>query len=353
MSNVSVHEPKDDPNAIVLRLSKESFGEFIRDLISEHKRIRRDIKGSFVLDREELLDLISLINQRVGLQNQVALSTIALSVLYRDGYLQEFHSLDAFNASRDARQSEACAAHCTLTYVIRFPGREKPEKQEVSFLIRNIRAFEQIVTDKESLSLLSVLGFFYEETGTARIELEYTEISWGYDVENLIFQYLIQKFSRAKQMFARLRFLAISFLAILSVFLTLLYTETAYRNYVQQNLAIAATIIDQDKALSSSDKILRKIDLAISSYGITLSAEQWYALSLRAFGIVVVLLTLALALTIRRQSFLLLNDYTRKLYGRYLRRFEYVRYALITSFFVGLAASLGASFLYEAIKHPG
>ena len=61
MSEITVESSKQDPNTLVLTISKTSFGEFIRELISEKKRIGRDIKGSFVFTREELLDLINLI----------------------------------------------------------------------------------------------------------------------------------------------------------------------------------------------------------------------------------------------------------------------------------------------------
>lgn len=179
MSQITVQESQQDSNALVLTISKSSFGEFIRDLISEKKKIRREIKASFVFTRDELLDLITLIDQRVKLQNIVVLSTFAIAVKYRDGYQFELESLEAFTSFRDARQSEVCAIQCEVTYVLRFPGREKPEKQEVSFVIQNLRSFEEAVTNTESLSVARALAFAYLETGAARIDLEYTEVIVG------------------------------------------------------------------------------------------------------------------------------------------------------------------------------
>jgi hypothetical protein len=351
MSDISVKESGHDPGALVLTISKESFGEFIRDLISEDKQIRRDIKGSFVLDREEFLDLVALVNQRVTLQNQVILSTIRLSTGYRDGYRQEFRSLEAFNSTRDARQSEVCAIQCTQSYIIKFPGREKPEKQEVSFQLRNYRAFEEYVFDRESLSLSSTMALGYAETGAAHIILEYTEVSWGYDLESLISQYLLRKFSKSNLIYQQFIILGMTIFGFCSLMVPFLYFLIASNGYLERNKLSGAASIDGNETISVADKILKKLDLAISSSGVSLSWAQIQSLVIGCFGIFLLSATLVLMLAIRKQSFLLMNEFTKQIYAKYLKRYEFIRYALITSFIVGLAGSLGASFLYDLIRH--
>ncbi len=348
MSDITVRESEEDKNALVLTISKESFGEFIRDLISEQRRIRRDIKASYTLGRPDLLDLIALINQRVNLQNQIVLSTFSIGVAYRDGYRQGFESLEAFNASRDARQSEVCGVLFLLTYVVKFPNREKPEKQEVSVFIRNIRAFEQSVTSRESFSWLPVFEFA-DETGAAQIVLEYTDISWGYDLENLVSQYLLAKMSRSKLAGRRLSCLFVVVFVTVLAFMSLVAGN--YEKYDLQNKIIFLDSIDRNANLQSIDKINKKVDLLIAQKTPPLNGNQAKSLLIRTLGIGLAGIAASLMILIRRQSYLLLNEFTEQLYRRHEKYRDYIRYAVVTSFIVGLLASLGASAIYDVIKN--
>jgi hypothetical protein len=352
MSDISVHESENDRNVLVLTISKENFGEFIRDLISEKKKITRDIKGTFAFKREDVLDLISLIDQRVRLQNQVVLSTFNISIRYHDGYEQELESLESFKSFRDARQFESCGAACALSYVINFPGRSKPEKQEASFVIQNTKAFEEFQrTDvSESFSLFSILNLGLKETGLVRVNIEYTDISWGNDLENLISQYLFQKITKSNRLYSNLRALWLVGAPPLFILGILMYADHIYRAAIDLNKLHQVNLIDGNNAITIVEKLLQKMSLMISSSAVSLTSQQFQSIALEIIGLLVAFVAVSFSFAIRKPSFLIMNEFTKQLHEKHSRKYDLVRYGIIVTFVVGLFASLGASFLYDVIK---
>lgn len=136
-----------------------------------------------------------------------------------------------------------------------------------------------------------------------------------------------------------------------SIIVPFAYGAHMHDKYIQENKILISDKIDAAANLSMMEKALQKIDLLLRSNDVVLSAQQTVSIAIGTAGIILTFATIIVVIAIRRQSFLLMNDFTTELYKRYLRKFEIIRYGLITSFIVGLGASLGAAVLYDSIKH--
>jgi hypothetical protein len=345
MALVTVEQSTSDPREIVLTIKKDEFGSFVQDLLSQNKTIERDINGSFTLDASAISDVVSAIEQRVKLQNQVMLSTASFSTSYVDGYEQKVESLHAFQNFRDTRQAEVCGIECNLTYLILFPGRSKPEKQAVSFGLLTPKYFTRRDSTRSSSPLTQI--FTLMDSGRAHVEIEYTDVSWGMDLENLVSQMLLSKIKREWHALSLLRGVAVVYAPIV-IFLGGL---ALFQFLQQQHLAAKKheiwSALEKSMNRPVLDLISQKLNYIFDPTLTDLSIHELTPVILQLLGAAVALLSIFLLAARRPGSFLLLNDFTKVVWERQVKKREFIKVALGVSFIVGTIASVAASFIYD------
>lgn len=350
MALVTVDQSKTDPSEIILTIKKDEFGSFVQDLLSQNKTIRRDIIGSFVLDENAIKDVLASIEQRVKLQNQVLVETVSISTSYTDGYEHKVESLRAFESLRDARQAEVCGFECNLTFLIVFPGRPKPERQEISLFVRTARYYDERIRGGKGLSFLSPL-MWLGALGGVIIEIEYTDVSWGMDLENLVSQMLLARIKRRSQLHVILRIVGLLYAPIMMILGCGVAYDALKRSQIDANKQELWSAIERATDKTILEKISAKLDYIFNPALSALSFHDAIIIFLQLCGAALAVVSVALFLARQRSSFLLLNDFSKKAYASYARKNELIKIGLGMTLGVGIIASLAASFIYNYITY--
>ncbi len=173
-------EKREETHSVVLPCGPEHFRDFIAGLLGQPQTIQRAIFGAFDLSRNDVVNLFHLIEQRVGSQNEAELIQFTARVVNDDNSSVLLNSLVDFQTYNEVKPLISVAAVFSWTYLIRFHGKQYPEKQviEINFGTREtnrVRFREGVFIDAE-IPVTSVM----------RLRISHTNRTWGTDIEALL-----------------------------------------------------------------------------------------------------------------------------------------------------------------------
>ncbi|MCY4388035.1 MAG: hypothetical protein OXC18_13135 [Desulfurellaceae bacterium] len=173
--------PSTNPEyAVILPVERDRFSEFIARLLGKVQRIDRSFEGTFDLSPDEIDNTFHLVDQRVTRQQKASLIQFTVNVMYNDGSSILLGSLNEFKSYAEVRPIVSRAVELSWIYLIDFPGRTVPEKQEIGLGFHaSGRAY---IVGNPSISL----PVRYVDSGMVSLTINYTERTWGVDIESLI-----------------------------------------------------------------------------------------------------------------------------------------------------------------------
>ncbi|WP_417781771.1 hypothetical protein [Stutzerimonas xanthomarina] len=186
MSQHVVEGEASDEFSINLPLKKRELGSFITSLLGQQQSIDRALAVDFDIDHAWLVNLHELLNQRICQQAAASLVDFVANVYFEGGLKRTITSIEAFKGYVETKNELSVGVTLHWNYLIQFPGKSYPEKQEITFVAR-------VKPDKKSAG--HEIGFFsslvvqvVSETENRFIgyEISHTERTWGDDVDGLI-----------------------------------------------------------------------------------------------------------------------------------------------------------------------
>lgn len=172
---------KSTNDKVTLPVEREKLGTFIYSLLGQPQSIEREIYGTFSIDHAWFLHIHALIDQRIRQQNHATLTDFKVYLYFEDNLKRTINSIEAFEHFSETKKLKSQGIKISWTYLISFPGKQIPEKQEIS-LYASTKApsaskpqdpIRRIISSKHKLGVISY-------------SINHTERTWGDDIETLL-----------------------------------------------------------------------------------------------------------------------------------------------------------------------
>jgi hypothetical protein len=328
-------------NQITLPSSPKDLSEFILKLLGTGNTIRRYISGFFLVKLDNLIDLHQKIEHRIAQQNSGHLTSFEAEFSFEDDHSFKVRTVEELKTFNPIRSENCHSAILTWIYLVRFKDRS-PERQRITVqLDTDANGDIDGRTNPAKIAYLS----HYRYASPIKIEIEHTEVSFGYDMDHLITsalkKFVTQNTSTTKKLFERHE-IALPTVVILATF-AFVFSAASSLFYSHMN-SIAP--LDSELDLSA---ISNKLDFIIAK-------SQSYAL-LYFFGILatttalasVTIASLARLARTSSKSWLLLNDHQIRL----AKDYETLTRKSKKMSFVYLVGSLAATVFNKSIYDFG
>lgn len=175
MSEVIKIEVADQ--SVSVPIDKKTLGQFISGLLGQPQSLSKEIEAPFVIDQSWLVHLCSLVLQRISQQNAPEPISFIVEIGYIGGLSRQISSLNAFEHFSETQNAICESVKIKISLLIHFPGKETPEKQEITV------AFKAKMRTQSALEAIFGKSI---SAGEMSIEIRHTERTWADDLLNLI-----------------------------------------------------------------------------------------------------------------------------------------------------------------------
>jgi hypothetical protein len=184
MTEQALPAQSDHQYAIALPCSPEDFGKFIGSLLGKPQTIANAETGAFEIRKDDIVNSYHLVVQRVRQQNDGHLIQFTVRLVFDDNSSVLLNSLEDFVAYTEVRPVVPTQAHLSWTFIVKFPDRSHPEKQEIdlSFLTEAPGAIA--IGEKSENTVVSMARIF--AGGHIAYRIRHTARTWGADIESLL-----------------------------------------------------------------------------------------------------------------------------------------------------------------------
>jgi hypothetical protein len=303
----------------------------------------------FVINMNWLLNLDQIIDHRIAAQNAGQLIAFSARVFFDDGRITTLPDHDSFLAFRDLSQAISVGVDIKWTYLISFPGKDVPEKQEIRFYAFTDKDVQIERTTKRSRS------FFLSDEDREELyfSILFSDLTWGEDMNNHMSNYILTNTRRrggVSKFIAGLSSAALfPIMFTLGMFATLFVDQTGSRN--AYSALIAKYNLDGNYELempNMADKLRYLVDGSVTEL------FQRTAASLFVVKMILILLFvsgLIFIIRTRKASFMYLNDHSEAYYNKYSHYYELIKIGISLALIIGVIGGIFANTIYDYLKH--
>jgi len=342
-----------DTKFLSIPVSGKALATFIGELLGQRRTTEKAFRNySFTVNLDWLINLHLIIDQRITAQNVGGIAAFKGSFYFDTGRVHNLFSYDAFVSYRDISNDVCTAVEMSWGYLVQFPGKDLPEKQEIEIKIAiDDRYKENALQDKYSFTDFLVLGT--DRSSLIKVVIAYTDYTWGEDLLSHIGRYIESSFQRPdfiakciERGFNRnMVWLIPIFIVPLSFYIDNMFDQRKWLSLksLEQSLILSSDSLDNLGSKINSLIESQKRNFQYNPFGFLLSLG--YCVVMGAL--------LAAALGIRRASFININSYSAALFQRYRYRITLIHVSIILGFGIGLMSSVFASKILEIMKGVG
>lgn len=178
--NVVISGDNSENQYVQVPIKKKEFGDFITNLLGQPEKINGTVTGTFEASHEWLVNLHHLIDQRIKQQSSSTLVDFSASLKYDKGPDRKITTIEGFLHFNEAKIVSTKSISITWTYLVSFPNKPAPEKQEISI---------QLITERTAIissEFSKVSRTITTSSGAARFTVSHTERTWGDDIASLL-----------------------------------------------------------------------------------------------------------------------------------------------------------------------
>ena len=171
-------------STIVIPCDPKDFGGFISSLLGKPQSIDRRIKGPYEVNKDDIRNLHALVIQRVLIQNNASITYFTTLASYSDGSSVRLNSLEDFLSYAEIKPLISTDLSLEWSFLVEFPGRKIPEKQQIGVSFITFREYE----DDSTVIDHSYMARYAPDS--IILKISHTDRTWGADLENLISNHL-------------------------------------------------------------------------------------------------------------------------------------------------------------------
>lgn len=205
--NVHISGADSDAQYVQVPIKKKDFGDFITNLLGQPETIVGTRRGEFEVTYEWLVHVHHLLDQRIKQQASCALVDFSARFDYSSGPNRKITTIDGFLSFNEAKIVFTKGVELTWTYLVNFPGKVVPEKQEISLKLMTDKAVSFTVGSSSLSQEVS------NSTGVVRFVVSHTERTWGDDISSLL-EREVETLFKPEKLVSKIVAYAINFLAL-------------------------------------------------------------------------------------------------------------------------------------------
>lgn len=180
-SSRTVNKTHPEPS-VVLPCRPEDFRSFISGLLGRPQTISKGFRGAFDINADHVQDLHSLITQRVYQQNKANLIQFTARIVFDDNSSVLLNSLEEFMTYREVRPIWSTQLHLTWSFLVEFPDKHAPEKQEIEVSFVSSGGPLPIYDNDFPIFIPAKLA----SGSLINFRIRHTARTWGADIEALL-----------------------------------------------------------------------------------------------------------------------------------------------------------------------
>ncbi|WP_182871085.1 hypothetical protein, partial [Stieleria mannarensis] len=354
MTQPTPSERESEPQAIALPCEQQHFAEFISGLLGKPQTISKRRTGVFDLGFDDIASFYHLVDQRVKQQNAASLVQFTVKVIYDDGASILHNSLESFQSYNEVRPVSATDVLLSWTYLITFPNKDAPEKQEIEVIFDTGRVpFFDVPDIPVGARMLPVRG----GVSNVAFRVKHTEWTWGADIEGRLSAHIETLLATESQPKKWLRQhsgkIAFAF-SILAIIAGIVCIYLNMQHFSEHQATLFA--MGRDTSSSATDAVIDKLDRIQES----LATGAWYRFTMTSFlhaGATLIIalvggLMIGSVLDDKPPSFLRLTTQSEKQRELILKKSkrQWLRFA--GAFTVAVVASVVANYAYAYLATP-
>lgn len=335
---------EENQRAIVIPVGDEDLGNFISGLLGQPQSIQKEIYGAFDVDHAWLMNAHHLLYQRIQQQNKASLVAFSAEILFEDGLSRRLTSFEAFQVYVEPKPIISNGVKLKWTYLVQFPNKSTPEKQEVSFLVS---------TDIRTTSdIEEIFPFRFHRRrggGVMAYQIDHTERTWGDDIENLFRAHVENTVSKPSSILSYFQSGAMVLAPF--VFFASFFLPPIVLSYVSSTKA--DSLVEElgrldDSGAETLDLVSNKIDFLISIQEPILESGRYpivYQLGSLIIGIVTMFVAIWFS-ELGDKAYVVVTDAARKARDKGVKKSGKNIYIAGGTFVLSIAAGVAANFVY-------
>jgi hypothetical protein len=334
---------KSSNDAVAFPATTEKIGKFISGLLGQPQTISREVSGIFDIDLNWLNHVNALIEQRIKQQNDAARTSFSAKIFYDDDLIRTLESVEALQHFAETKKVRSVGVELHWTYVIKFPGKEIPEKQEIT-----LGAYEK-GSKYVTVGLQPIKVREATNLGRITYSIAHTERTWGDDIESILRQEidLITKKTRWYESYFENSLMILGFICLLAGFLFPDYMNDRLQKEALSKIQPVMAQIADVNAFATLE-VPRKLDLiaqflnpanAVTKVGIKYRVVS----ALAGFGMMIMCVIWS---DIRRASFVVLTKEAGNYRSAKLKKEQRRFLVIVLSFAASVAAGVVGNYAY-------
>ena len=241
----------DERTSIVLPLRKRDFGNFIVSLLGQQQTIERDFEVKFDIDHHWVVNLHELLDQRIKQQADATLMSFTFVIYFENGLRRTLTTVEALKNYAETKKQIPVGIKLLWIYLVPFPGRDHPEKQEISFsahIHSKERNSEKTTKNRfhfETVIFESVIS--ESERSSINYNIDHTERTWGDDLEVILSDQVdeVVRGNETKDSLFNLTRLILVLAILVFSFVYPIYTTTSISKNTSHKLEVLAEKYDK------------------------------------------------------------------------------------------------------------
>ena len=342
----------DEKGFVTLPFAQDDFKDFIIGLLGKPQTITKSFNGVFEINKNHIINIHNLIDQRINQQNDASLIRLNARVMFDDNSSILLRSLDELVSYNEIKPIVSTGAYLSWQYLIKFNDKNVPERQEIEIAI--------ISTSQDAPTLdAPVMQFDWTKGGFVHLNIKHTARTWGADIESLLsnhFNKTVRPIPKLNEWFRKQRELVgklASFLIVGIGFIgSMLYINKSSDNRKDLRETVINEFFEEGN-INTIDRLSEEIEFVTRITNLGVEAEpdfgfMWHlAIILIAFVIgSVVQGYIKKSDAYRYPSFLILTEESEQHRKKQLSKHKLKWVSVIGSIILGVLSSLIASYLF-------
>ncbi|HBC3859298.1 TPA: hypothetical protein KD866_004765 [Vibrio parahaemolyticus] len=331
----------DGEQFVQVPIKKKDFGDFITNLLGQPEIIRDRKIGTFDTNLEWFIHVHHLLDQKIKSQSHASLVDFSAVFNYRNAPERKLTSIDAFLHFSEAKIVRTKGVTLTWTYLVEFPNKPVPEKQEIRLTL---------LAERTQVVHIGGTGLTKQTTstnGVASYEISHTQRTWGDDIQTIIDREVDSIFiekTKSERLFQPI----VMFLAFAIFIAGFIAPE-----YIQQIIAekqLAALFADyvkdgmQIQDLAIDDKLSLILGIVDPSNDLAVK-NSWYQVVSVIGGMILAGITLAI-FEKEQPSFITVTNKDKQYRKSCIASSKSSFIKKVASIFVAIATSVAANYVY-------
>lgn len=339
--NLKLSDDEREDQFVQVPIKRKDFGDFITGLLGQPETISDKKIGVFEARYEWLIHLHHLIDQRIKQQAKSSLVDFSAVFNYRNAPERKITTIEGFLNFNEAKIVTTKGIKIVWTYLVSFPNKATPEKQEITLTLLTDR------TEIVHIGATRVSRQTTSKNGIIAYAISHTERTWGDDIQSLLDKEIGGLFEEEKWHNGVLEkavvFLALGFFA--AGFLVPDYIEQLIREH--QTASLFASFVPNGQEiseLSQEDKLTLAVNLLDPSNQLH-KIDGWYRGISFIAGIFLAIFTI-FSFDREKPSFLIITNEDKKHKEKCSHKESWGIWKKTISFMLAVGAGIAGNYAY-------